>query len=354
MDEIEKIKQSIIEEVKSLPKDSEAIISHVDNIEKVLNPNFWNTRGVDPIEFIKKKILPLMKYKPDVQLKPASFVLKCEQLYLIKLTYGNATNWWKDEGPERLIDEICESLQKVDPKYFEEVGKTELKDLALDKGNKFWENITTEKIAQLRDELSPLMIYQQSEPIKTVLIKMDDVIQERDSVRYGPELTSIDSQTYIEKVEKKIRELAQSNPVILKIKNSEEITEKDVESLADILMSSELGITEETLSKAYNTPKKDIVEFIRHILGLTKLPNKDDMVEEAFSGFLLTKNFNADQINFIRILESVFISKKSIVFADFYDPPFSNIGKPLASYFEKEGLLELEKFCKTLEKEVNE
>ena len=354
MSEIEQIKQSIIEEVKSLPMDSEVIIPHLGNIEKVLDSNFWNTRGVDPIEFIKKKILPLMKYKPDVSLKPASFVLKCEQLYLIKLTYGNATNWWKDEGPEKLIDEICESLTRV-PQDIDEVSKKkELINLALDKGNKFWENITTEKITQLRDELSPLMVYQQSEPIKTILIKMDDVIQERDSVRYGPELTSIDSQTYIEKVEKKIRELAKSNPIILKIKNDEQLTEKDIESLADALNSSELGITEQTLSKAYNTPKRDIVEFIRHILGLTKLPNKDDMIEEAFSGFLLTKNFNADQINFIRILESVFISKKSIAFADFYDPPFSNIGKPLASYFEKEGLLELEKCCKTLEKEVNE
>ena len=87
MSELEQIKQSIIDEIKSLPMDSEVIIPRIKDIEKVLESNFWNTRGVDPIEFIKKKILPLMKYKPDVQLKPASFVLKCEQLYLIKLTY---------------------------------------------------------------------------------------------------------------------------------------------------------------------------------------------------------------------------------------------------------------------------
>jgi len=198
------------------------------------------------------------------------------------------------------------------------------------------------------------MIYQQSEPVKTILIRMEDVIQQRDTVRYGPDLESVDSQTYIEKVEKKIRELAESNPVILKIKNDEVLSEKDIELLANTLNSSELGITDETLSKAYNTPKRDIVEFIRHILGLTKLANKDDMIEEAFSGFLLSKSFNAEQINFIRILEAVFLSKKNIEYVDFFDPPFSNMGKPVTSFFEKEELLELVGFCKTLEKEVNE
>ena len=129
-----------------------------------------------------------------------------------------------------------------------------------------------------------------------------------------PDSVSIDSEKYIEKVEKKIRELAESDPVILKIKNDKEITEDDVDSLSETLISTDLTMTSETLSKAYNTPKRDVVEFVRHILGLTKLPNKDDMIQESFSEFLLTKNFSADQINFLRILESVFISKKTIAF----------------------------------------
>jgi type I restriction enzyme, R subunit len=353
MNDFEKIKQSIIDEVKSLPQDSESISPHIVDIETVLNPNFWHTRGRDPIDFLKKRIIPLMKYKPDVQLKPASFVYKCEQLLLAKLELDLIPEWWKQEGPEKLIDEICVSLTKI-PDGIEEIADKRLFiDTVLTEEN-FWNDISIEKICQLRDELSPVMIYQQSEPVKTILIRMEDVIQQRDTVRYGPEMESVDSQTYIEKVEKKIRELAESNPIILKIKNDEQITQEDIESLADTLNSSELGITDETLSKAYNTPKRDIVEFIRHILGLTKLSNKDDMVEEAFSGFLLSKSFNPEQINFIRILEAVFLSKKRIEYVDFFDPPFSNMGKPVASFFEKEDLLEIVGFCKTLEKEVNE
>lgn len=353
MSDFEQIKQSIIDEVKSLPVDSESISPHIADIETVLNPNFWDTRGRDPMEFVKRRILPLMKYKPDVQLKPASFVLKCEQLLLAKLELDAIPEWWEQEGPKKLIDGICESLTKISDDIDEVAAKKQLIESVLTDSS-FWQDLSLDKITQLRDELSPLMIYQQSEPIKTILLRMEDVIQERDSVRYGPDMTSVDSKTYIEKVEKKIRELADSDPTIQKIKNDEQLTEEDIESLADTLMSSELGITNETLSKAYNTPKRDIVEFIRHILGLVKLPNKDDLVEEAFSGFLLSKTLNADQISFIRILESVFISKQNIEYVDFFDPPFSNIGKPASSFFEKEELLELVGFCKTLKKEVIE
>ena len=350
MDELEQIRQSIIDEIKGLPKDSESIIPHLNDIEKVLNPNFWNTRGQDPVDFIRRRILPLMKYKANVQLKPSSFVLKCEKLYLLKLTLDSLPDWWKQEGPANHIDDICESLTRIPQDDIAEVmEKRELINSLLDPKSKFWERITAEKIIQIRDELSPLMIYQQSEPIKTILIKMDDVIQERGTVRFGPDFVSIDSETYIEKVEKKIRELAESNSVILKIKNDEEITEDDIDSLSETLISTDLAMTSETLSKAYNTPKRDVVEFVRHILGLTKLPNKDDMIQESFSEFLLTKNFSADQINFLRILESVFISKKTIAFRDFYDPPFTNLGKPVESYFEKEQLNELVQLCNDIE-----
>ena len=352
MDELEKIKQSIIDEIKSLPLDSDIIMEHQRDIDIVLDPNFWNTRGRDPAEFLTR-FVSLMKYKPNISLKSASFEHKCEKLLLAKYSLDFIPNWWNQEGPHQLIDEICEALTRVPQDIDEVIEKRPLIDAILTQPD-FWSDISTDKIRQIRDELSPVMIYQQSEPIKTILIRMDDVIQQRDTIRYGPNQIPIDSSAYIARVEQKIRDLADSDPTILKIKNNEKLTEKDIELLADTLMSSELGITVDTLAQAYNTPKKDIVEFIKHVLGLTKLSNKDEMIQEAFSGFLLTKNFSADQVFFIQILESVFLSKKHIEYGDFFDPPFTNLGRSVTSYFEKEQLLEVVDFCKILEAEVNQ
>jgi len=133
MDEFERIKQSIIQEVKSLPRDSEAISPHIADIDIVLDPNFWNTRGRDPIEFLKRKIMPLMKYKPDIQLKPASFVLKCEKLLLAKLELDSIPEWWEQPGPKQLIDEICESLTKISDEIDEVAAKKGIKRPCFDR-----------------------------------------------------------------------------------------------------------------------------------------------------------------------------------------------------------------------------
>jgi type I restriction enzyme, R subunit len=348
------IQQSIINDVESLPLDSEYLLPYLDDIEKFLEPNFWYRSGEDPQLFIKQKIIPLMRFKENVNLKSASFVLKCEQLILSKLLWGHATEWWNDEGPKKLIDDIKGSISRIEPSLDQVLPKKELYDLCLDTRNNFWEDISFEKIIQIRDEFSPLMHLQQSQPVQTVVIRMNDVIQDRGIVRYGPDSNSMNLLEYREKVEKKIKELAESNTVLLKIKNNEVVTEDDIDELSEILMSSELGINTETLSIAFNTSKQDIVTFVQSILGLIKLPNKNDMIEEAFSGFLLKRNFTADQINFFRILESHFIEHNSIKFENFYEPPFSILGKPVTDYFQKNELLELTKLCKELEKEICE
>ena len=52
---------------------------------------------------------------------------------------------------------------------------------------------------------------------------------------------------YKKKVEIRVRELADSHPVIQKIKTNQALTEKDIESLAEALNAPELFISEEIL-----------------------------------------------------------------------------------------------------------
>jgi len=352
-EQLERLKQTIVKEIKSLPKDSEAIIPHIENIEIVEDPNFWNTKGRDPISFLKKRIAKLMKYKPDVKLKPASFTLKCENLLLAKLELELIPNWWQQPVAQKAIDDICESVAKLPLTINQVKEKESLINSVLHDSN-FWNDISINDILRMRDELSSLMIYQQSEAVNPIIIKMEDEIQQRDAIRYGPDQKEEQVEVYREKVEKKVRDLVESSVAIQKIKNNEKITENDLEDLENILISSELNITEENLKKAYKQPKGTFVEFIKMILGLYKFPNPQDLIEEAFSGFLLQKNFmNPNQINFISILETVFLSKKHVELQDFFNPPFTNLGSSSPTpLFKNEELVEMVGLCKTLEKEV--
>ncbi|CAD6368399.1 hypothetical protein NMT12_100028 [metagenome] len=353
MTDIEQLKQTITEMIQQIPQDSESVIPHLDDIRIVLDPNFWNIRGRDPITFLRTRIAPLMRTIANVDLKEQSFVLKCEKLRLVKFELQAIPGWWNQPIAKTLIDEICDAVVRLPDSIHEVAEKDELKNALLTDPT-FWNDISSDKLIQIAEELGPLMKYQQSEPTRIITIRMDDTIAIRDTIRYGPEGTEIGVQAYKEKIEKKIKEIASKNIAIQKIQQNLPITEQDIESLEEALVSSELNITEDNLRRTYHQPNGTFVDFIKMVLGLYKFPEPREMIEEAFSRFLMEKNYmNADQINFVRILESQMISKKHIELKDLFDAPFTNLGSisPLP-LFEKNQLLEMVGLCQTVEKEV--
>jgi type I restriction enzyme R subunit len=205
-------------------------------------------------------------------------------------------------------------------------------------------------------ELTPLMKYKRTEPRPTIVLDIDDMIQERDYVDYGPVTApkSILAKTYIDRVEKRIKELAESHPTIQKIMKDEVLTPKDLEELEKTLNSPELYVTEETLQKAYKQSKGTLVQFIKKILGLYEFPDPEKQIEEAFKTFMIEKNYlNADQVNFLRTIQTVFTKKHHIEYSDLYEPPFTNFGPNApVPLLQKDDVDEVLNMCRSLEVEV--
>jgi len=341
----ELVKQKLIEDVKSLPKDSISIKEHLRKVEEAESEKFWTRAGTDPIQFLKKNIAPLMKHKPDVNQNEAMFILKCEQ-YVLAMLQGNEK---EKEDAKEMIAEYVESL----PLSLNDVKeKQKLIDLVVDQ--EFWENADIFDLFKIRDELTSLMQYKQSEPNPLIIIDVGDRIQERKTIVFGPEMNEEYIETYQAKVEKKIKELAESIPAINKIKKDQVLTEEDLEHLEKALNSPDLYITEENLQKIYSQHRGTLVQFIKKVLGLYEFPDPKEKIREAFSTFIVEKNYlNANQVNFVRTLATVFLSKQHIEFEDFFNPPFTNIGIP-TNLFKKEELEEMVGLCKKLEIEVLE
>lgn len=160
--------------------------------------------------------------------------------------------------------------------------------------------------------------------------------------------------TYVDKVEKKIRELAETHPTIMKIKHDEVLTEEDLKNLEKTLNSPDLYVTEETLQKAYRQHKGTLVQFIKKILGLYEFPDAGRRVGDAFRAFIIEKNYlNSDQVNFLRTIQTVFTKKQHIEYADLFEPPFTNFGVNFpVPRFEETELQEVITMCNGLEKEV--
>jgi type I restriction enzyme R subunit len=342
----ESIKKKLLEDVASLPKDSVSVRESLRDVEKALSPKLWDNVGLDPVEFLKKKITPLMRFKQDVNLYEASFTLKCEKL-------GVAILQGDREEVERLKPKIGEMVDCLPEELNVIKPKLAFKDKVL--SNRFWENVSFEDSQMLISELAKLMKYMASEPRKTIVLDIDDMIQQRKLIEFGPDAKQEYVKVYKEKVEDRIKKLADEHPAILKIKNNEMLTESDLRDLELTLNNPELYITEDVLQKVYAQNKGTLVQFVKNILGLYKFPDPAVRIKDAFDTYIIenSRRYNADQLNFIRTVQTVFSKKKHIEYSELYDAPFTNFGinAPMPMFTENE-LYDFINICGTLEKEI--
>ncbi len=341
----ELLKEKIVQDIRSLPHDSISIREHAREVEKALSPNFWDTIGLDQNKFLKTRIAPLMRYQKDVNLNETSWTLKIEQLNLAILKDNRAEI-------ERLKDDIGEWLNALPTTIREVKDKQELLDRVL--RPKFWDSVTFEDAQMLLKEFTPLMKYKEPEPRPTIILDIDDMVQRREFIEYGPIPTEEYVSTYVEKVEKRIKELAERHPTIEKIKRDEVLTEEDLRNLERTLNSPELYVTEETLQKAYRQHKGTLVQFIKKVLGLYEFPDANKKIGGAFKSFIIEKNYlNSDQVNFLRTIQTVFTKKHHIEYDDLFEAPFTNFGVnfPVPA-FDDGDLREVITLCDGLEREV--
>ena len=343
---VQAVKARVLEDIKSLPRDSVSVRESLREVEKALSPRLWESVGLDPVKFLKERITPLMKFKPDVNLNEASFTLRCERLGLAILTADVAEI-------ERLKPEIGEMIECLPTNLDLVRPKEEFMQRAL--SEEFWQDMSFDDAQMLNRELSGLMKYMSKEPRKTIIIDMEDLIQSRETIVFGPDCQEVYVSVYKEKVEEKIRKLAEEHPALRKIKQGEELDEEDLQRLEETLNSPELFISEETLRKTYRQRAGTLVQFIKKVLGLYEFPQPEERIWDAFQTYIIenNRNYTADQLNFIRAIRSVFAKKKHLDYGDLFDAPFVNFGaKAPMPMFSEDELKSFIKICGSLEKEL--
>lgn len=345
-DHAEQVKAKILADIEELPRDSVSVRENLQDVEKALSPKLWDNIAVEPVEFLQKKIMLLMKYKPNVNLKESTFVLRCE-----KLAYAILMNDTREiERQKKAIAEMVECLPKTLDKVME---KEKLIDKVL--SHSFWEDIRFDDAKMIMGELSSLMPNMMKEPRETIVIDMSDTIEERKQWILTDDNEPEYAVQYRKKVEDWIKELAETHPVIMKIKNDEVLTEVDLQSLESTLYTSEFDVSESKLNEVYHLQNTTLVDFIRHVLDLYDYPSPDEKIKDAFKTYIIenNKDYNADQLNFIRTLQTVFLRKKHIEFSYLWNAPFTNFGvNAPVPMFSQEDLNAFIGICNGVEKEL--
>jgi len=164
-----------------------------------------------------------------------------------------------------------------------------------------------------------------------------------DAVHYieiGPDGERVDKRDYVTDWEQTVRQEADGDPIITKVKAGEALSEQEENALAHRLNQPQRYFNEDNLRRAYRNPGGNLVDFIRHALGVLKIKSREERVEDNFRAWLVAKNLTPEQAQYIALLKNRGLVKGKVSLDDLFSPPLSilnaaNIGIEL---FGEQGL----------------
>jgi len=87
-------------------------------------------------------------------------------------------------------------------------------------------------------------------------------------------------------------------------------------TLTKELGEGDLEVTPENLKKVFAHTADNFLGLVRQVLDMAYLPDYKDLVARQFDIYTTSHKFNADQIRFLRAVQSVFLQKRHHETAD--------------------------------------
>lgn len=317
----------------ALPADLPAIRVHADELAHWSSgAGFENPLTPEALTTLQSTLAPLLRYLADVQLAVMLFELRVEQIAVAWLT-GEV------KEIERLRELVRQDLARLPANLREVQAVEETRAWALSEG--FWQALDLGRLRQLREVFAPLMVFRQMVSSEMITLSLPDTIAQRRWIVYGPGGEGAFAPRYQEQVEAYVRTLVEEVPALEKLRQGMVLTDDEQESLSEVLNSPDLFITEETLRTVYEQPEADLVALLRHILGIHRLPGREQRIRAAFDAFIADHpTFTATQVQFIRTVRHAVLQGAQLSEDDLAQPPFSRVG-PVARLFSASGVEEI-------------
>ncbi|MGL4501103.1 MAG: type I restriction-modification enzyme R subunit C-terminal domain-containing protein, partial [Planktothrix sp.] len=160
-------------------------------------------------------------------------------------------------------------------------------------------------------------------------------------------------EEYRQRVEGKVSEIVETHPTLAAIRKGEAVTDLQLVALERTLRQ-ELGggnlqLSESNIRKAFNLKVDSLLAFMRELLEIEGLPDYQEIVRRNFEEFIAQRQFNANQIRFLRAVENVFMKKRRLEVADLYEEPLDRFGEDTVErWFTEEQVEDLIEFIEQL------
>jgi type I restriction enzyme R subunit len=327
--------------IARIPTESLLVKRLMPEIEDVWQDGFWNYLLISSIKKLREKVGPHLRYAADVDVAAETFISKMERLKLARRT-GKDTS------------EIAQSLAEDVMRLSENILDKRQIDLRRKCIPPTLEKASFNELNEIRDGLAREMKNKSSREDPLVIDYLRDFIAVRGYIM----LTKRGEQMYVEEyrrlVEKRILDLVASHPTVQAIQRGESVTDEQLLELERALHrelgEGDLEVSSENIRKAYGGLKVDsFLAFARQVLELDALPDYHDVVQRQFESYITQHQYNADQIRFLRAVQSVFLEKRKLETADLYEPPLTNFGADaVEKWFSEKEVTEMVEFANRL------
>jgi len=109
------------------------------------------------------------------------------------------------------------------------------------------------------------------------------------------------------------------------VQKGQRVGPNEAKELADVLATSDLHITLDTLRSAWDQHRAKFEQFLRHLVGVESLRPWEDQVSDAFSDFIGKNAFTARQLHFLSTLKTFMIQNGRVGKGDLVEAPFTNL-----------------------------
>lgn len=303
-----------------IPRESFSVRQLLPQIERAWEDDFWGYITQDKIDFLRVKVGPLLRYAGGVDVQAETFTHKVERLRLARL---------EGKASQSALDSIREDVARLPSFVREEAAQAAAIDLVLSPA---LETATPAQLAQVIDALAPQMRNRRERADDFQVLDLRDFIAARGYILLFGGQKEIYVEKYRELVEEQVLNLVANHPTVRAIERGERVSDEQLLALERTLRR-ELGgpgveLTEANIRKAYGLKVGSLMEFVRELLEVDGIPDYAELVRRRFEGYVASHPaFTADQIRFLRGVQSAFVQKRRLRLPDLYDAPLDLFGE---------------------------
>ena len=305
--------------IARIPLDSFPVQKVYDEVEQAWQEDFWVLLTKEKMAFLRDMVGPLLRFAGNVDVAAETFAHKVERL---RLSIVNR------KPSATIVQSIAEDVSRLPPYVSENPEARAAIQICL--SQRLLE-ASTQELTDIIRLLAPHMRNRRERPTNLVAMDLPDLIASGGLITISADGKQVLVEEYRKQVESKVLAIAEEHPVLLAIREGKPVTEEQLVELERVLNrelgQSELHVTEDTIRKAYGIRASSFLALLRHLLHVDAIPDYGTVVRQAFDHHITAHAYNADQIRFLRSVETVFVQKRRLSEDDLYGDSFAAFGR---------------------------